>query len=228
MFVCFFITAFDNVKGRLPLGDPAIDSALEIGIKSCLQSLQRSNPNLFLSPLQLRETEQDVVHIPEVAAAMASIIVSSSNICTTDATQIALEWQQLSSRLQSCTMEEQLKEMIENRLRIVKSLSTGSNQKDKATRDPEEAVSIVSKRRTRSRSKSIAGTFPCTADTCPTPESYLYIDMNDPEPCQGLIEESSIDTPFSHVDNRSTTESFGEKSVVRGQCEGESSSDEWW
>jgi hypothetical protein len=52
--------------------------------------------------------------------------------------------------------------------------------------------------------------------------------MNDPEPCQGLIEESSIDTPFSHVDNGSTTASFGEKSVVRGQSEAESSSDEWW
>jgi hypothetical protein len=179
--------------------------------------------------MQLRETEQDVIHIPEVAAAMASIIVSSSNICTVDATQIALEWQQLSSRLQSCATEEQLKEMIENRLRIVKSLTTGANQKGNVTGDPEEAVSIVSKRRTRSRTKSMAETFPCTStDTCPTPESYLYIDMNDPEPCQGLIEESSIDTPFSHVDNGSTTASFGEKSVVRGQSEAESSSDEWW
>lgn len=216
------------MKGRLPLGDPAIDTTLEIGIKSCLQSLQRSNPNLFFSPLQLREAEQDAIHIPEIAAAMASIIASSPNISTKDATQIALEGQQSSSRLQSCTAEEQLKEMIENRLRIVKSFSPCAEQKDGATVDSEKTVRVFSKMRTRSHTKAIARALPCSADTCPTPESYLYIDMNDPEPCQGLIEERGVDTTFYPVNDGSTTRSSSEKSGLGRQYTGESSSDEWW
>ncbi len=216
------------MKGRLPLGDPAIDTALEIGIKSCLQSLQKRNPNLFFSPSQLREAEQDVIHIPEIAAAMASIIASSPNICTNDATQIALEGQRLSSRLHSCTAVEQLKKMIENRLRIVKSFSTCAEQKDGAMIDSEEIVRLVSKMRTRSHTKAIARALPCATDTCPTPESYLYIDMNDPEPCQGMIEERGVNTTFSPGDDGSTTTGYSEKSGSGRHCTGESSSDEWW
>lgn len=219
-------------KGRLPLGDPAIDTALEIGIKSCLQSLQRSNPSLLLSPAQLRETEQDVIHIPEIAASMASIIISSPNICTSHATQIAMEWQRMSSRFKNFSQEEQLKEMIESRLHIVKSLATAANRKERGAIESEDITNVISRRQTRSYTKAAAAKPTSCTITCQTPENYLYIDMDDPEPCQGLTTDSSVNQSSDLDDGNTTVSSCNQGTVayiVGGQSGDDNScSDEWW
>ena len=61
------------------MNDADIDDALEIGLSSCLRSLQRSNPDLLLTANQLKKTERDVRYLPAIAASLASIIKKSSN-----------------------------------------------------------------------------------------------------------------------------------------------------
>lgn len=61
------------------MNDADIDDALEIGLSSCLRSLQRSNPDLLLTANQLKRTERDVRYLPAIAASLASIIKTSSN-----------------------------------------------------------------------------------------------------------------------------------------------------
>lgn len=72
-------TGVSHEKGRLPTNDADIDDALEIGLSSCLRSLQRSNPDLLLTANQLKRTERDVRYLPAIAASLASIIKKSSN-----------------------------------------------------------------------------------------------------------------------------------------------------
>lgn len=64
-------------KGRLPLNDPSIDDALEVGLLECLRSLQRTNPRLLLTTHELKRTERDARYVPAIAAALASIICNS-------------------------------------------------------------------------------------------------------------------------------------------------------
>ena len=66
-------------KSRLPLNDAAIDSAVEAGVMECLQSLQKTNPNLLLTPKQLKTTIRDTRYIPSAAAAMACVICKSND-----------------------------------------------------------------------------------------------------------------------------------------------------
>ncbi len=44
---------------------------------SCLQSLQRTNPELLLTAQQLKVTERDTRYIPAVSAAIASVVCKS-------------------------------------------------------------------------------------------------------------------------------------------------------
>ncbi|KAI2500016.1 Histidine ATPase [Fragilaria crotonensis] len=67
-------------KSRLPLNDIAIDSAVEAGVVKCLQSLQKTNPALLLTPMQLKTTIRDTRYIPSAAAAMACVICKSKDV----------------------------------------------------------------------------------------------------------------------------------------------------
>lgn len=66
-------------KGRLPMNDDAIDKALHSGILSCFRSLQRTNPTLFLSVTQLKQTELNAMYIPAFSQGISSMIVSCSD-----------------------------------------------------------------------------------------------------------------------------------------------------
>ena len=67
-------------KGRLPLEDKAICTALEAGFVRCMRSLQKTNPKLFLTTQQLRRLERDVVLIPSMASALVSITSKSRHV----------------------------------------------------------------------------------------------------------------------------------------------------
>jgi len=62
------------------LNNKGIDDALQVGLSSCLQSLQRTNPGLLLTSHQLKETARNVRYIPAVAASLASIICNSKSL----------------------------------------------------------------------------------------------------------------------------------------------------
>ncbi len=62
------------------MNEKAIDDALELGISSCLQSLQISNPSLLLDANQLKKTERDVRYIPSVAAALTSMVLNCEDV----------------------------------------------------------------------------------------------------------------------------------------------------
>ena len=66
-------------KSRLPLNDTAIDSAVETGVMECLQSLQKTNPDILLTPKQLKTTIRDTRYIPSAAAAMACVVCKSKD-----------------------------------------------------------------------------------------------------------------------------------------------------
>eukprot|EP00980_Cylindrotheca_fusiformis_P008737 scaffold1868_cov193-Cylindrotheca_fusiformis.AAC.22 len=67
-------------KGRLPLNHSAIDTALQLGLRDCLRSLQRTNPRLLLTPTQLRAAVREVRYIPAMASAVSKIISRSSDV----------------------------------------------------------------------------------------------------------------------------------------------------
>jgi hypothetical protein len=66
-------------KSRLPLNDSAIITALETGVMECLQSLQKTNPSLLLTPKQLKATVRDTRYIPAASAAIACVLCKSND-----------------------------------------------------------------------------------------------------------------------------------------------------
>lgn len=66
-------------KGRLPMNDDAIDKSLKAGVLDCLRSLQKTNPNLILTPNQLKKTELHAMYIPAFAQGIASMINNSTD-----------------------------------------------------------------------------------------------------------------------------------------------------
>jgi hypothetical protein len=67
-------------KGRLPLNHRPIDSALQLGLRDCLRSLQGTNQSLFLTSTRLRAIEREVRYIPGIASAVSRIISRSANL----------------------------------------------------------------------------------------------------------------------------------------------------
>lgn len=234
---CLFARLIFGKKGRLPLGDPAIDTALEFGIKSCLKSLQSTNPSLFLSPAQLRETEQDVIHFPEIASSMASIIISSPNIDTfsRSATRIVTEWQNAAapdrnirgSNTSALTQgEEQLQELIENRLRAVRSLAPRYRKEQTATASEKN----MSKRQTRSCTAGVAVTAASPASSAT--EIYEYINMDDLTP--GKNHGSSVEdaSDVSLLEEENCSSSADQKPAWTAEANQNDGDDddgsEWW
>lgn len=76
------------------MNDAGIDDALELGLSSCLRSLQRSNPELLLTANQLKRTERDVRYLPAIAASLSSIIKNSSNAAfRSDVYEKVMSWE---------------------------------------------------------------------------------------------------------------------------------------
>ena len=61
------------------MNNHSIESALELGITTCLKSLQATNPSLLLTANQLKETIRNIRYVPAVAASMAFIVRKSKN-----------------------------------------------------------------------------------------------------------------------------------------------------
>ena len=66
-------------KGRLPLNHAKIDAALQLGLRDCLRSLQRTNPKLLLTPAQLRSAVREIRYIPATAMAITRILCTPSD-----------------------------------------------------------------------------------------------------------------------------------------------------
>jgi len=65
------------LQGRLPIDNKAIDDALENGVTMCLRQLQKTNPSLLLTTLELRKAERDARYVPAVSLALASILTKA-------------------------------------------------------------------------------------------------------------------------------------------------------
>lgn len=66
-------------KGRLPMNDRSIDTALQLGVEGCLKQLQELNPDILLSPSQLRSIERDSRYVPGISSAISRMICQSTN-----------------------------------------------------------------------------------------------------------------------------------------------------
>jgi len=64
-------------QGRLPIDSKPLKEALTEGVTKCLQQLQKTNPCLLLSATDLKKAERDAIHIPAVAASLASILTKA-------------------------------------------------------------------------------------------------------------------------------------------------------
>jgi len=62
------------------MNDPYIKRAFELGIISCLKSLQSSNPDLLISKRQMIIIERNSRYIPTLSNALACIIRRSENV----------------------------------------------------------------------------------------------------------------------------------------------------
>ena len=60
--------------------DPRINRAFELGIISCLKSIQTTNPDLLFTVSQMKEAERSLKYIPAASASIASIIARSNSI----------------------------------------------------------------------------------------------------------------------------------------------------
>ena len=95
-------------KGRLPMNDKAIDDALELGITSCLQRLQKSKPSLLLNGSQLKKTEREVKFIPSVATALASIVLNCDDSeQKKDMMNVMRDWQPLPKNYDKLSVSRQ-------------------------------------------------------------------------------------------------------------------------
>ena len=56
-----------------------IDNAFQVGLRECLRSLQKTNPDLLLTPSQLRDVERDVHYIPSIAIATSKMLQNFTN-----------------------------------------------------------------------------------------------------------------------------------------------------
>lgn len=75
------------------MNNHSIESALELGIMSCLKSFQVTNPSLLLTANQLKETIRDTRYVPAVAASMAFIVSRSKNsVHRATALQAVQQW----------------------------------------------------------------------------------------------------------------------------------------
>ena len=66
-------------KGRLPLNHTKIETALQLGLRECLRSLQKTNPTLLLTPSQLRSAVREIQYIPTTAMAISRILSTPSD-----------------------------------------------------------------------------------------------------------------------------------------------------
>jgi hypothetical protein len=145
------------LQGRLPIGNKAIDDALEIGITQCMQQLQKTNPTLLLTAAELRKAECDSRYVPALALALATILSNSTNDTDETCIEKIHSWDESDSTLsRSCHKVEHkgsvalttdrtpmLSMLIEQRLRLVMLQSTKctSLSKEKSPKGNEKADS---------------------------------------------------------------------------------------
>lgn len=152
-----------GVQGRLPIGNKAIDDALEIGITQCLQQLQKTNPDLLLTAAELRKAECDARYVPAVALAVATIMSNATNqtnesfveqIQSWDESNLSLSSNNLNSAERNNTLElntSMLSVLIERRLRLVLS-----HQSTKSTSVPKENIPAVDENADATRNSKIS------------------------------------------------------------------------
>ena len=98
-------------KGRLPLDNVPIDSALEVGMTQCLRQLQKTNPSLFVTSKELRVMERNARYIPSLALAMASIVARSNSLQSQHVMDIVSRWGgQVALTTENCDDESSMQE----------------------------------------------------------------------------------------------------------------------
>jgi hypothetical protein len=154
------------------VGDHAINVALESGLISCLRSIQRTNPSLFLSTQQLRDTERNVRHVPAVASALSSIVSSSRNpTFQSSMKRLVSSWNKKNGGRSDAENNdpsrqndneklnmEQMTSMLEQRIRL--SLKKPLKSKRQA-----ESDAVKEKRTTRSQRAKLTVISPSDPDT---------------------------------------------------------------
>ena len=148
------------MKGRLPLNHQPLDSALQLGLRDCIASLQSTNPALFLTTSQLRTVERDIRYIPGIASAVSRIILRSRNhllrnksqkLCAQDLTGNENTLQDSSSDTSGYRVEEQeherkdlkmsmLTNIFESRLRL--SIEARNELMNKNRRKRRRGISV--------------------------------------------------------------------------------------
>lgn len=64
------------------MNDKAVNIALHNGLNECLQSLQKTNPKLFLAPSELKKTEREFIFVPTFASALSSLVLNCNDTGT--------------------------------------------------------------------------------------------------------------------------------------------------
>jgi hypothetical protein len=170
--------------------NPAIDSALEVGLTECLRKLQKSNPGRLLTAAELRKAERDARYVPAVSSALAMIICKSQNEIPGLIRGIR-RWSEVRERevelveaneqeetIDTPSQREQIEELgtlIEGRLRLV--LSHGGKRKT----NEEESGSVAESRQDGSQ------------------EQRWEVEMDD------ILEQSSTESEKSNPDSSQDT-----------------------
>mmetsp|Transcript_24994 Transcript_24994/g.35809 ORF Transcript_24994/g.35809 Transcript_24994/m.35809 type:complete len:165 (-) Transcript_24994:108-602(-) len=164
---------------------------------------------------------------------MASIIISSPNINTfsKSATRIVTEWQKAaaphrnirgSNTSSSTQAGEQLQELIENRLRVVRSLASRNRKEQTATASEKN----TSKRQTRSCTAGVAITAASPASSAP--ENYEYTNMDDQTPGKNYGSSSDV----SSLEEENCSSSADEKPAWTAEANHNDGDDDdgsdWW
>lgn len=213
-------------KGRLPMNDKAIDDALELGITSCLQRLQKSKPSLLLNSSQLKKTEREVKFIPSVATALASIVLNCDNSeQKKDMMNMMRAWQtspqnyespmldKHSEIINSCkAINSELQESIASRFQEVMNLIEDRKvEQNKRVR----AEYALKKKKARCDSKSDDSSCPSVAD---------LDDFFSRENCASSTHTDDLHSDVS-TNNDDEQESGG---VLLDSKEDDFDDDDWW
>ena len=224
-----------------------IDNAFQVGLRECLRSLQKTNPDLLLTPSQLRDVERDVHYIPSIAIATSKMLQNFTNpsekarLLTKiqgwssstyhdddddDDNVVVLSTAVKDETQRASLIERQLRKSMEKQTRIKNRQAKAKRRSKKTEQTDEEKSSPAS-----IKYKSILSSSSSDSGIDSSPDRSVGIrrkrrpvvakeEDDDDDSMMGTQEESSRGVPYSRIEKDLLSQSDNEELVFAGGTPG--------
>ena len=224
-----------------------IDNAFQVGLRECLRSLQKTNPDLLLTPSQLRDVERDVHYIPSIAIATSKMLQNFTNpsekarLLTKiqgwssstyhdddeeeDDDNVVLSTAVKDETQRAALIERQLRKSMEKQTRI-RNRQAKAKRRSKKTEQPDEEKSSPASIKYKSILSSSSSDSDSGMDSSPDRSVGIQrkrrtvVAKEDDDSMMGSQEESSRSVPYSRIEKDLLSQSDNEGSVFAGGTPG--------